>query len=307
MRVKRNLALLALCLSVASSLSAANLKAMVRALNGAYDGQIVTLRRFSSGSKLDYAQNGDFVKGGKVGPWTLDAYLQINKMRMNRNRLRIDGDRLDFMYDKAIKDLRPYRGPAVSIDITIDPVSASLTNFQNVFSKVFVSERASMADLAPDYWRPYLLETVPYKRILTSVCGNGGAPTMLSASKVTLPKRKYAPEPLYPPEEREEGIQGQVLLCTLVGTDGTVKRVTILQPLGMGLDDEAVETIERWKFSPATLRGQPVADRLVLKVTFDLGGAHSLWLWRIAPPVARGGTQTASRRMTRTNRRRPTP
>lgn len=307
MRVRPKLPLLALCLSITASLPAANLKAMVHALNGVYAGQIVTLRRFSGGSKLDYAQNGDFVEGGKVGPWTLDAYLQITKIRMNRSRLRIEGKRLDFMYDDATQVLQPYRGPAISIDIKVDPESISLTSLQNAFSRVFVSKPVAMAYLAPDYWRAYLLQTLSYKKPLTSACETRGAPKMSFASEVTPPRREYAPEPQYPPEDREEGIQGQVLLCALVGTDGTFKRITILQPLGMGLDDEAVETIERWKFSPAILRGRPVADRLVLKVTFDLEGSHFLWIWRIAPPLARGGTPTSSRRMTRTNRRRPTP
>lgn len=270
MRLKSNLALVALCLSITASLPAANLNAMASALNGAYAGKIVTLRRFGSGSSLHYAENGDFVKGGEVGPWTLDAYLQIAKIRISRNLLRINGHRLDFMYDKAIKDLRPYRGPAVSINIKIDLASASLTNVQNALSRVFVSERTAMAKLAPDYWRPYLLQTAAYKKAIVSAPGTAGASKTPLQVKVTEPKAKHTPDPPYTREARAASVQGDVILSVIVGSDGAVNNVSIVRPLGMGLDDEAAETIKQWKFIPGTREGRPVAVRVMIDITFHL-------------------------------------
>lgn len=270
MQIKRNIALLALCLSITASLSAANLKAMANALNGAYAGRVVILRRFSSGSHLHYAENGDFVSGGDVGPWTLDAYLQVTQIQMNRNRLRIDGNRLDFMYDNATKDLRPYRGPMVSIDIKIDPASTSLASVQKVLSRVFVSERAAMANLAPDYWRAYLLQTASYKKALASAQSASGTPKLPSALKITPPRPKHTPDPRYPREAREQGVHGSVILGVLIKSDGTVGRETILRPLGMGMDDAAVETVKRWSFIPAMRDGRPVAFQIVITVTFHL-------------------------------------
>lgn len=270
MRTTRNFALLALCLSIAASLPAANLKAMVHALNGVYDGQTVTLRRFSSGSSLHYASNGDFVKGGKVGSWTLDAYVQIAKIQMNQKQLCIHGNRLDFMYDQSIKDLRPYRGPAVSIEITIDPMSANLTSLQSALSKVFVSDRVAMANLAPDYWRQYLLRTPSYKKTPASADQTLALPKPASARDITPPRPIHTPDPPYTPEGRAAGLHGDVILRVVVGIDGAVKSVTILRPLGLGLDESAVRTIEGWKFIPAKRDGRPIAFQAVIDVTFHL-------------------------------------
>lgn len=270
MRIKPFLALLALCLSITSSLAAENLKAVANALNGVYVGKVVTLRRFGSGSILHYAQGGDFVKGGTVGPWTLDAYLQIAKIRVSRNQLRIDGNRLDFMYDTATKALQPYRGSSVSIEIKIDRASASLTNLQNILAKVFVSDRIAMANLAPDYWRPYLLQTASHKKLPAPALGTASKPKTPSAAKVTEPQPKHTPDPPYTPEAQAAGTYGDVILSVLVGSDGEVKSVIIVRPLGMGLDDEAAETIKKWKFIPGMRDGRPVAVKIMIDVTFHL-------------------------------------
>jgi TonB family protein len=38
----------------------------------------------------------------------------------------------------------------------------------------------------------------------------------------------------------------------------------------MGLDQNAMEGVERWRFSPATRNGQPVAVALNIEVAFNL-------------------------------------
>jgi periplasmic protein TonB len=60
----------------------------------------------------------------------------------------------------------------------------------------------------------------------------------------------YCPQPSYTEEARKAKLQGKLLLRVLVGTDGRAQRIQIIQGLGMGLDQRAVEAVQGWRFSP---------------------------------------------------------
>lgn len=68
---------------------------------------------------------------------------------------------------------------------------------------------------------------------------------------VTSPICAYCPDPQYTDEAREAKLQGKVTLRVLVGADGRASQVRILQGIGMGLDDRAVQSVRSWKFIPA--------------------------------------------------------
>jgi periplasmic protein TonB len=59
-------------------------------------------------------------------------------------------------------------------------------------------------------------------------------------------------------------------LKVVIDKTGRVKNIVIVHPLGMGLDDNAVATVSRWQFSPATHDGQPVAMSVYVEVDFHL-------------------------------------
>ncbi|PYU15243.1 MAG: hypothetical protein DMG37_05435 [Acidobacteria bacterium] len=71
------------------------------------------------------------------------------------------------------------------------------------------------------------------------------------ANSVTLPTCVYCPEPQYTDEAREAKLQGRVTLRVLVGTDGRASQIQVVQGIGMGLDDRAVQSVRSWKFTPA--------------------------------------------------------
>lgn len=43
-----------------------------------------------------------------------------------------------------------------------------------------------------------------------------------------------------------------------------------MSPLGLGLDEKAVEAVSQWRFQPATVNGQPLRVRAVVEVNFRL-------------------------------------
>jgi TonB family protein len=56
----------------------------------------------------------------------------------------------------------------------------------------------------------------------------------------------------------------------VVRADGTIGAVKILQGLGAGLDQRAIEAVRQWRFSPARRFGTPVDVLVEIAVEFRL-------------------------------------
>ena len=87
---------------------------------------------------------------------------------------------------------------------------------------------------------------------------------------VQAPTKINAPQPQYTEIARKARIQGVVIVQAIVNKTGDVTNVKVLKGLPMGLEEEAVKAIKRWKFEPATLNGKPVDVYYNLTVNFRL-------------------------------------
>ncbi len=87
---------------------------------------------------------------------------------------------------------------------------------------------------------------------------------------VSGPIAIYKPEPMYSEEARKAKYQGTVVLWIVVGADGNVSNVRVVKPLGLGLDEKAVETVRTWKFKPCMRMGNPVPCNVSVEVGFHL-------------------------------------
>lgn len=78
-------------------------------------------------------------------------------------------------------------------------------------------------------------------------------------------------EPPYPPEARQNGIQGVVSLRILIDQEGRVRRVYVDKGAPAGLTESAVQTVYSWKWKPAwDENGQPVPVWMSLNIKFSL-------------------------------------
>jgi protein TonB len=87
---------------------------------------------------------------------------------------------------------------------------------------------------------------------------------------VTNPVPTYRPDPEYSDEARKARWQGTVLLELVVDEKGMPRDIHIKQSLGLGLDEEAVKTVAKWRFKPGTKDGKPVAVMATISVGFHL-------------------------------------
>jgi TonB family protein len=84
----------------------------------------------------------------------------------------------------------------------------------------------------------------------------------------TPPRAIYAPDPKYPKLEGEVGHEGTVILSLIVGADGVPRDIKVSGPLSREFDEAAMEAVKKWKFSPATKDGKPVAVKAQVQVKF---------------------------------------
>lgn len=96
-----------------------------------------------------------------------------------------------------------------------------------------------------------------------------GAPIPVGG-EVVAPRKLVAPMPAYTEIARLARIQGLVVLRATIDRDGRVTDARIEKGLGFGLDEASLETVRRWTFEPATLRGRPVAVYYYLTVRFEM-------------------------------------
>jgi TonB family protein len=92
----------------------------------------------------------------------------------------------------------------------------------------------------------------------------------LGSKGMSFPQAIFSPEPTFSDEARKMKGQGIVLLLLVVGRDGRPYDIRIKQSLGMGLDEKAIEAVNRWRFKPAMIAGQAVATQIAVQVDFHL-------------------------------------
>lgn len=76
-------------------------------------------------------------------------------------------------------------------------------------------------------------------------------------------------DPVHPPEARRARLEGEVVLECVVDERGAVKLSRIVESVP-GLDQAAIDAVQRWKYRPAFLDGRPQAVYLVIRIAFDL-------------------------------------
>ena len=87
---------------------------------------------------------------------------------------------------------------------------------------------------------------------------------------VSAPRALFSPDPEFSDEARKAKHQGTVVLWVVVGPDGRTHDIRVQRSLGMGLDEKAIEAVQRWKFEPAKKDGVAVAVQVAVEVNFRL-------------------------------------
>lgn len=267
----------------------------------------LVLRGFYPGKDLHYDSTGAVRERLEPGDWTVDGIVRIEDIGISGSRLRIKASREHWGWINGFNPVHDLNGKgnpdndekknrAVRIeaelggDVTVDGAEAAV-------GRIFLNANDSFADLVPAYWKPCVsaalrndssskFRSCRFSTEFLQIPGMQTAPAGVASSAEQTPASERTPirvgngvsppkvlnqhQPTFSDPARKSRFQGTVTLGLIVDRSGNATNVHILSPLGCGLDQQAVLTVETWKFSPAERDGEPVAVELAVEVSFHL-------------------------------------
>jgi TonB family protein len=288
----RTLSILASLLLLLTALTAAAAGQSVEsALNHQFTGRILAVRHPIAKNSQVYDDTGKVLKGGDEGPWTLFGRFQVKRVRVEKDSVLFEGQRL--LYVRSGSNLAPTRSKEkLKVEIKLTKPLSSADEANALLGHVFALTDVDVVQLAPRFWQNFLSDQLLHttlnvskepaipageraKRIKVVELQPDG--TIKSGSTfvemrdgVTRPRPKFTPEPEYTEAARSQRYQGTLVLNIVVDATGKVRAPNIVRPLGMGLDDAAVSTVLTWRFDPAKVDGEPVAVQMNVEVAFNL-------------------------------------
>ncbi|MCU1291349.1 MAG: TonB family protein, partial [Bryobacterales bacterium] len=99
--------------------------------------------------------------------------------------------------------------------------------------------------------------------------GTGGGAYRIGGD-VSAPQLVSKMEPEYSEEARKAKYSGTVLLSIIVDEHGMPRDIKVVRPLGLGLDEKAIEAVSHWRFRPGMKGGRAVATQAQVEVNFRL-------------------------------------
>jgi TonB family protein len=244
---------------------------LVADLNRSYGGKSAMLQNFYCGSHLKYDVDGTPLGSWKPGPWAKCGFLEINKFEVTPKEVTLIGQRFAITFD----DGRMVSVKSGLVKITIQgPPARSLGSIENAFGKIFYGKEQKLADVVPDYWRCYAMNpALKYgDRHCTPRVAVDEKRESVKKGIATAPRPISDPDPFYTQDALRAHLQGMVVLEVEVTGTGSVENISVIRPLGLGLDEAAVNAVSKWKFKPATRNdGTPARVVVNIEINFHLG------------------------------------
>jgi TonB family protein len=111
---------------------------------------------------------------------------------------------------------------------------------------------------APKIWLPTFVAPRPGR---IRVGGN------VQALRVVEPTRL-----VYPPELEQQGVEGTVLIRTVISREGVPLNPHVLNTeVDPRLAQAALDSVRQWRYQPSLLNGAPVETATTIRVEFRLG------------------------------------
>jgi TonB family protein len=108
---------------------------------------------------------------------------------------------------------------------------------------------------------------------------HAGAVQLTSAHRATAPRSCVEPiqqiDPEYTEEARLAELEGTVVLSGVIDETGLAQNLQVTTPLGLGLDEKALDAAKQWQFAPSLK--PPCKTMAMVCVNFRLPSKQSRW------------------------------
>jgi TonB family protein len=256
-----------------------------------YGNKVLTLRLFYPGPHVHFDATGKADSTGRVGAWTLSGQVRVQEITLKDGVIHIQGQRLFLFYDPETNQLRDVgaltkKDPEIKhfarkisewaarmgkteIEVESGSAQPEMADVTKAMNAVFLAPDEPLTNVVPIIWKRWL----EARDGLAPGVANPG-PGLEDVAKVggaiSAPHVKYDPDPQYSELARQAKYQATVILWLVIDRDGLPTHIRVQRPAGMGLDEEAFDSVRTWKFEPATKDGQPVPVMINVEVNFKL-------------------------------------
>ncbi|HVG26925.1 MAG TPA: energy transducer TonB [Acidobacteriaceae bacterium] len=229
-------------------------------LEGRLLNRDVFLRGFWRDNKLEFDRSGKPVRAFREGSFTV-AGVRVTSVEIRHDGLLITGQRegLAFGHDQMTQvPLGPEGGVKVRIH------GRPGEDFGSALDAVFAPNLPSLAPSLPEFWQPYAQTHFEGSQ------PDAAPPTVTPQHKAGMspPVVLRQMDPKFSPEAKAKGYSGMCRVRLNVLPDGTPDHLQITVPAGLGLDEQAIESLLQYRFRPAQMDGHPVEVELIVDVHF---------------------------------------
>lgn len=251
----------------------------------------VVVRGYYVGSDLRFDQNGQLTSSAITGFGQSDARLYVDKVESASGRLIIEGTRTFPIYNQKLGKFQlTSTGEKVKIEVALPPGNNDSAAVHQLLAKVLLTapelenkctpeEQARFQDLT-DFPKDRqktdrakkdsdLPEAASLSE-LPAYCFPTGEKAYCVGHGLKPPRALSTADPAYPEAARHDRIEGTVTLLLIVDQQGRPCTIYVVRSAGSGLDEKAIEAIQKWRFQPATFQGNPVAAAINVQINFKL-------------------------------------
>jgi TonB family protein len=272
-------------------------------LKAQYVGRAVFVRRAYVGKELNFNADGSPSQDYKSGSWAVAAGFSIENLRVRDGVVELHGKRILLKYDSKQRqfhtvapvpsvagfplqldtnvsreekgrwsDLKPLQN--LTIRVRFSPATDE-AEIHAALDKVFLASEEKLSEVVPVHWR----EVVCLQEQLSNgkeACDRTAkeaaviGPVFKVGEGVTAPRPLSTSDPEYDEVAKRAHEEGTCVLKALIGATGSPLQLRIEQPIGLGLDEQALRAVSMWRFQPAIKEGNPVQVWITITVSFRL-------------------------------------
>ena len=212
------------------------------------------LRGFWSNNDLHFDSSGRLLGTSDPFPFTLSGFA-LKKVRLKPDKLILEGHRMGLELSDG-KQRRVDIQQPIHIEIAASPDG----NYLPALDAIFVDGLANLIPSLPFYWK----KSAANNFLPLDLKDPGAIP-----SNISHPKILYSESPMVNQFARDLLYFGTTTINFWVEPDGTVSHLSVLRPLGLGLDENAMIALQHYRFAPARKDGKPITVQMNVVVKFE--------------------------------------
>jgi TonB family protein len=232
-------------------------------------GRALFLRCFCADNNLSFDAQGKPQGSIKTTDWTL-AGINVQKVeRKGPGEIELDGVRVAIRYatDRHEFDRHPQNDEKMRLTLAASRDEATFARELQAILSTGIDRPLQRS--MPEFWQHYFDPSMAWPQ--DTLTGQQiMAPSMANSGPATQPVVTHRGEADYTPLASHDRVTGTVQVRMVVDAEGMPRHIAIVQPLGYGLDARAVEAASKFRFTPAMLKGNPIAATVLMNQDFLL-------------------------------------